>query len=506
MAAAVYDIRSRVHACLQALARGNNDATNSSHAGFNRLDAAFGCELAEKEYLSLAEVVVGTRLLRRYRRQLEALGMAVPDEAKTISGAIEQGEGISAEEMALTGESANAPDKPSKRVYVRDGRLCIEFPYDRAKVATMQSLKEAVADWDFNRYQRQEWSFPRNAASTVFKAIRGFQGFVYSVEATQLITRTYRKETLLRQAHELEERWHQLSQLAALEAAQPYLAGAPVANGQRLFRHQREAVQRMIEAGRFILAHQMGLGKSRSALITAQAYDLPIWTIVPAGTIINWEREAAAAGVQITLFSWAKLPEPPLDLDYVLIVDEAHYAQGGEDTIRGKGFLRLAESARAVFMLTGTPLKNSLPINLWPLLVAARHPLAADRSAYESRYCGAYFRSIGRKKTVYDVSRASNLDELRERTRDVILYKKKSECVDLPDKLRVHRQAAVSSTGEIAYQKTIERLREAHLERMADKYEALHAGRDELLGEGIEESGLGEFESEYASALVELGI
>jgi Competence protein CoiA-like family len=322
MAATVDDIRSRVHACLHALAKGNNDATNSSHAGFNRLDAAFGCELAEKEYLSLAEVVVGTGLLRRYRRQLEALGMAVPDEAKTLSWAIEQGEGISTEEIALTGESANALDKASKRVYVRDGRLCIEFPYDRAKIAAMQPLKKAVEGWDFNRYQRQEWSFPRNAASTVFKAIRGFQGFVYSVEATQLITRTYRKETLLHQAHELEERWHQLSQLAALEAAHPYLAGAPVANGQRLFRHQREAVQRMIEAQRFILAHQMGLGKSRSALIAAQAYDLPIWVIAPAGTIINWQREAAAAGVEIMLFSWAKLPEPPDDTDYVLIADE----------------------------------------------------------------------------------------------------------------------------------------------------------------------------------------
>ena len=41
---------------------------------------------------------------------------------------------------------------------------------------------------------------------------------------------------------------------------------------------------------------------------------------------------------------------------------------------------------------------------------------------------------------------------------------------------------------------------------MADKYEALRAGLDDLLGEGTEESDLGEFESEYASALVELGI
>lgn len=31
--------------------------------------------------------------------------------------------------------------------------------------------------------------------------------------------------------------------------------------------------------------------------------------------------------------------------------------------------------------------------------------------------------------------------------------------------------------GEIAYRKTIERLREAHLSRMADNYEALRVGR-----------------------------
>ena len=78
--------------------------------------------------------------------------------------------------------------------------------------------------------------------------------------------------------------------------------------------------------------------------------------------------------------------------------------------------------------------------------------------------------------------------------------------MDLPDKLRMPRQAEVSQAGELAYRKTIERLRKEHLERMADKYEALRAGLDDLLGEGTEESDLGEFESEYASALVELGI
>ena len=387
--------------------------------------------------------------------------------------------------------------------------LLSEFPFDRVKVTAIQPLKKIIENWAFNHYQRQEWSFPVEAASTVYAVVQGFPGFMYSAEAVNTIRHAYRKEALQRKAYELENHWYELSRYAVLEAAQPYLDGAPTANGQRLFRHQREAIQRMIEAGQFILAHDMGLGKTRSALIAAQAYHLPIWVIVPAGAIINWQREAAAAGVEITLYSWAKLPEPPQDLDYVLITDEAHYAQSGEGSLRGQGFLNLAAQARAVFMLTGTPIKNALPLNLWPLLVAAKHPLAADKRAYEQRYCGGYFKSIGRKKTVYDASGVSNLDELHERTRDVILYRKKSECIDLPEKLRVPRLAEVSKAGELAYQKTIERLREAHLERMADKYEAFEAlrvGREDLLGEGTKESDLGTFESEYASALVELGI
>ncbi len=528
-AAVSEDIRSQVHTCLHTLAQGNTTAPDQ--AGFHRLDAAFGYELAETAQLSLEEVVVGCRLLRRYQHRLESSGVPFPDEAAVIDWAVSQNDEILSEEeqtiadLPETAPVSSLPQQPqpspetnetaektekvpvvAKQVYLQDGRIFVEFPFDRAKVNAIQPLKESVEDWAFNRYKRQEWSFPQAAALSVYEVVRGFEGFTYSREAIALLKQAVRRQALISAASEIEQRWHELSQYAALEAAQPYLDGAPTANGQRLFRHQREAVQRMIEAQRFILAHHMGLGKTKSSLIAAQAYDLPIWVIAPAGTIVNWQREAAAAGVEITLYSWAKLPDAPEHLDYVLIVDEAHYAQGAESTKRGQGFLQLADQARAVFMLTGTPIKNSLPINLWPLLVAARHPLAADRSAYERLYCEGHYRSIGRKRSVYDTSGASNLDELHERTRDVILYKKKSECVDLPDKLRVPRLAEVSNAGELAYRKTIERLRQEHLERMADKYEVLRAGREELLGEGTDESDLGEFESEYASALVELGI
>ena len=526
------DIRARVHAGLHALAQQSRDTMTASQLGFHRLDVLFGCELAATSRLRLEEVVVGVRLLGRYQRRGVVQGYSLPDEADIFEWAIDQEEFIDEEEQAIADELAHLSTPTStslitqqtvsseendgtlqsentsiaKRIYLQNDRIFVEFPFDRAKVNAIQPLKEVVEDWAFNRYKRQEWSFPQKAVLSVYEALRGFEDFAYSRDAVALIKRAYRKQAFVSAVQKVEQHWHELSQYAALESAQPYLDGAPTANGQRLFRHQREAVQRMIEASRFILAHQMGLGKSKSSLIAAQAYDLPIWVVAPAGTLANWQREATAAGVQIALYSWAKLPEPPGNTDYVLITDEAHFAQAGEGSIRGKGFLHLAEQARAVFMLSGTPIKNSLPINLWPLLVAAKHPLATDKAAYERRYCGAHYRSIGRKRTVYETSGASNLDELHERTSDVLLYKQKRECVDLPDKLRVQRQAEVSNVGEIAYQKTIERLRQAHLERMVDKYEALRIGREELLGEGTEESDVEALAPEYAPALVELGI
>lgn len=251
----------------------------------------------------------------------------------------------------------------------------------------------------------------------------------------------------------------------------------------------------------YILTHN-----TRSALIAAQAFGLPIWAVVPAGTIVNWQREAAAAGVSIQLHSWAKLPEPHEDEDYVLIVDEAHYAQTGEETVRGRGFLALADRARAVYMLSGTPMKNGRPVNLWPLLVAARHPLAVSKSAYEQRYCDPQLRSIGRKRAALDLSGARNLDELHELTRDVILYRKKKECIDLPDKLRVKREAEVKEAGRKLYQQTAQRLWDEHFQRMEDKRDALRAAQDTLLGEGVQESSLHLYRSEEAQALVELSI
>ncbi len=491
MVAIVPDVRLQVHECLRYLA---SRCDGDEKDGFKSVDALFGRQLAEADQLTLAQMVVGAKLIRKYRKRLEAARLGIPTQL-AVKAYLTAQLTLAAPKQAMPRQGA-VPSKSGNRVYIGDGRLAVEFPYDRAKYDAIVPLKETVPGWRFNFFKRKEWSYPLEAINIVLDALKPFHDFVYNVDIPALVEWAKAKK-------ELEETFAEFEREAALDAVQPFLDGEPVVNGQVLFEHQREAIRLMIERKRVILAHDLGLGKTRSALIAAKAYELPIIVICPASLIINWQREAEVVQVFIEVYSWAKLPKLTEDDDYILIADEAHYAQ----TLKAKrtqGFLRLTEHARAMYVLTGTPMKNG-PINLYPLLLACKHPLAQDKRAYERHYCGAHMRRIGRWRQVYDVSGASHLDELRTETSDVILYKKKEECLkDLPPKVRVMRQAEVSKEAKLAYQSMIDQLRQEHQQRMQEKRES----RDTALlkKHGFKKVDIAKMDDEQAEALVELGI
>lgn len=229
-----------------------------------------------------------------------------------------------------------------------------------------------------------------------------------------------------------------------------------------LYSHQKAGVAWLAERRKAILADDMGLGKTMQALLAAAAYNLPNIVICPATLQQNWKNEAAAIDVPLhSVFSWAKFPDS-ITGDYVLIVDEAHYAQAGSGSMRGKKFLHLSKYARAVFCLTGTPMKNGRPINLLPLLIATNHPIAKDVRNYHIRYCDA-------KKTPWshwDVTGARNLDELHQKTKDTILRRMKKDCLDLPAKTRVVRDADVSAEARAAYNKMFGELQSTYRDRV----------------------------------------
>lgn len=513
-------VRQQVENCLHYLATHDISLTGT--------DVLLSTRLVALSPLSAAQVVFGARLARRYQQGLEVAGLTVPatenieallEEEKLQAGRLaEQEYRISEPEPSVPGGEAKPAEKNPNRVYLHqdrnfnEQRIVVEFPFDRAKVSALQPLKESINGWSFDRYSKKEWSYPATAAAQVMESLAEFPPFHIGPGVAELVGQVHYTERLGRELAELEAWVLELELETALERAFPYLQGKPLADGHPLYQHQREAVRTLIAQQRVVLAHDLGLGKTRTALIAAKAYGLPIVVVAPVGLHINWQREAEAAGVEIAeLLSWAKIPEPP-DQDYVLIADECHYAQSLE-SIRSQAFLKLAEQAHACWPVTGTPMKNAKPKNLFPLLVAIRHPLASNQRKYEERYCDGHHRKVGRKNYVWDTSGAAHLDELHEQIKDQVLYKKKEECLDLPPKTRVTRMAEATGQALKQYQQTQERLRKDHERRMQEKAEERVPVVWALLGE--EHSAQAERaalaaelaqEDKNAVALVEMGI
>jgi hypothetical protein len=95
---------------------------------------------------------------------------------------------------------------------------------------------------------------------------------------------------------------------------------------------------------------------------------------------------------------------------------------------------------------------------LLPLLQAVRHALAKDVKGYHKRYCDAQ----ATRWSKWDVTGATNLDELHRKTKDVIIRRMKKDCIDLPAKTRVMRQAEMSPEARRLYDETFSILREEY--------------------------------------------
>lgn len=220
-----------------------------------------------------------------------------------------------------------------------------------------------------------------------------------------------------------------------------------------LYRHQQEGVQWLREHPRGILADDLGIGKTRQALTAVAGMRLPALAVVPAAVRREWIAEVEATGLEVALetVSWAKLPlrsQIPWKR-YVVLADEAHYAQN-TSAKRTKRFLWLADDPRvqACWLLTGTPMANGQPRNLFPLLRAIWHPLGWDQSFYELRYCDAK----ATRWTRWDTTGCRNLEELQEAVQPHLLRRRKAECLDLPEKVRVLREVEPSRAAKRAYE------------------------------------------------------
>ena len=223
--------------------------------------------------------------------------------------------------------------------------------------------------------------------------------------------------------------------------------------------HQKEAIEKLVGSRRFILADDMGLGKTTSTIIAAlETGAKKILIICPASLKINWEREIAnysdrpcyiaegkkfstEADFVIVNYDILKNFHDPKDRENSLLVqsnfelvilDEAHMVSNSQAQ-RTKIINDFVKNIKRVWLLTGTPM-TSRPINYYNLLNIIESPVAQNWMAYAIRYCQGFQFRAGKRK-VWNVTGASNLEELRDRTSKQILRRLKEEVLDLPDKI-----------------------------------------------------------------------
>ena len=223
--------------------------------------------------------------------------------------------------------------------------------------------------------------------------------------------------------------------------------------------HQKESIEKLVGSRRFILADDMGLGKTTSTIIAAlETGAKKILIVCPASLKINWEREIANYSDRPVYIAEGK--KYSTDADFVIVnydilknfhdikdnknslfiqsnfelvvLDEAHMISNAQAQ-RTKIINNFVKQIKRVWLLTGTPM-TSRPMNYYNLLSIIESPVAQNWMAYAIRYCQGYQFRAGNRK-VWNVTGASNLEELRDRTSKQILRRLKEDVLDLPDKI-----------------------------------------------------------------------
>jgi SWI/SNF-related matrix-associated actin-dependent regulator 1 of chromatin subfamily A len=227
--------------------------------------------------------------------------------------------------------------------------------------------------------------------------------------------------------------------------------------------HQKVAIEKLLANNKFILADDMGLGKTTAAVIASmESGAKKVLIVCPASLKINWDREIKNYTDRRVLIVEGRKWGSTFDYyiinydilknyhtteksedsdDYKLlvnekfdlaIVDEAHYVSNATAN-RTRLLNDVLETIPKVWLLTGTPM-TSRPINYFNLLKIVDSPLTLNWQSYVRRYCKGYQFTVGNRK-VWNTSGASNLDELRERTKNLVLRRMKTDILDLPEKI-----------------------------------------------------------------------
>lgn len=391
--------------------------------------------------------------------------------------------------------------------------LFVSFSYDADKVAAVKAIASAHGYRPGQCYDgaTKTWKLPKRCAADVAKV---FFDLTWCERMRDYMRRSKAKfetaDTVL-----AGHRQHELQLHAEQARTTGFALDAALPDGRTPRIHQREGTLQMMRLMRLILGWEMGTGKTLAALLVGKMlYEREGWhtlVICRANLCENWRREASGCGHRIvSVFAHAKIPETH-SAPFILVNDEAHDFQSMKSQ-RTKKMLKLALSplCHGVINISGTPMPNGQPKNIFPLLRACKHHLGADQDAFEKRYCAAGLRVFGKAylsandtrinwkckgcahdnvqnyrrgfrvfkcaacgrqadfKVFPDSGGCSNMEELHAKIAPILMLKKKSECLDLPPKTRIVERVEVSEEMEAHYRRVLSEAKEQYRQRVRD--------------------------------------
>lgn len=212
--------------------------------------------------------------------------------------------------------------------------------------------------------------------------------------------------------------------------------------------HQLEAVEWALKRRRTYLALDPGLGKTIVAALIANKTKAHIFYVCPPFLTQNTNAEFDKWTFEKKLFLLpdsmltkeetmrklrVELACVPKGTEKILIIDEAHRFKNGQaqrSDVLYFGILPLFKNDRVIFM-SGTPMPNSRPMELWPVLQnAAYEVFNINRFSYGLKYCGGYKDAFGWKFDGF-----TNKQEFKTKIFSSFMLRQKKDLLNLPPKM-----------------------------------------------------------------------
>ncbi|MEA3186280.1 MAG: hypothetical protein QOD99_110 [Chthoniobacter sp.] len=238
-----------------------------------------------------------------------------------------------------------------------------------------------------------------------------------------------------------------------------------------------------------ILADEMGLGKTVQALAFIRMARTPALIVCPSSLVYNWEREAARFAPELRCLSivgpdraalFLRIQESDLiitsyallrrDLEQyrrsefsTVVLDEAQHIKN-PDTQNFQAAMGLR--ARTRFVLTGTPMENSVR-DLWSIMEFLLPNYLGKRADFRERY----------EQPIQGGDRAAG-ERLTRRIRPFMLRRlKKTVATELPDKLEQVAYCELTAEQRGVYAELLNESRK----QISDATGETNAGRKKLL-------------------------